>query len=115
MQRRCDWIGLLRRMNIYWRYARQWKHLSRFSIIPRLRSPDRATLAKPSITTYSPYCGATIIAADVVTRLIARYVRMAELRSLLETNFSGAYTMPIRVPTSAALPVGLPSPSSDLQ
>lgn len=35
------------------------------------------------------------MAADVVTRLIARYVRMAELRSLLETNFSGAYTVKV--------------------
>jgi hypothetical protein len=35
------------------------------------------------------------MAADVVTRLIARYVRMAELRSLLETNFSGAHTVKV--------------------
>jgi hypothetical protein len=35
------------------------------------------------------------MAADVVTRLIARYVCMAELRSLLETNFSGAYTVKV--------------------
>ena len=56
------------------------------------------------------------MAADVVTRLIARYVRMAELRTLLETNFSGAYTVkvgPQNARTSAALSTGLPSPSSD--
>ena len=35
------------------------------------------------------------MATDVVTRLIARYVSMAELRSLLETNFSGAYTVKV--------------------
>jgi hypothetical protein len=35
------------------------------------------------------------MAPDVVTRLIARYVRMAELRSLLETNFRGAYTVKV--------------------
>jgi hypothetical protein len=35
------------------------------------------------------------MATDVVTRLIARYVRMAELRSLLETKFSGAYTVKV--------------------
>ena len=68
--------------------------MSRFSI-PRLCSPDRAALTKPLITTYSAYCSATIMAADVVTRLIARYVRMAELRSLLETNFREAYTVKV--------------------
>lgn len=62
---------------------------------PRLCSSDRATLTKPPITAYSAYCSATIMAADVVTRLISRYICMAELRSLLDTNFSGAYTVKI--------------------
>ena len=35
------------------------------------------------------------MAADVVTRLVARYVVMAQLRSLLETNFSGAYSVKV--------------------
>jgi hypothetical protein len=57
------------------------------------------------------------MAADVVTRLIARYVCMAELRSLLETNFSGAYTVKVSPRNvdlgSSSTACRLPSSGSD--